>query len=368
MTSEQFVYHPAILTPAIILAVAGIGLVAFMIYVWIRYSPIIGRIFEETPVFLPLRVTPEPGGEEVRFTTPDGLTLEGTYYAARTPQRAGVVVFCHEFLGDRWSFQPYTDELRDLGFDLFTFDFRNHGTSAVDSRYKPLQWVSDLELVDLRAAIDHLRSRPDRDPAGVGLFGISRGGGAALCVAAQDPSIWGVVTDGAFPTRGTMLAYILRWAEIYVGSETLWRRMPIWMFAFAGWAGRMSSQARLGRQYPDMERAVGRLAPRPWLMIHGEKDAYIRPEIAEELFVRAREPKDLWIVPGAKHNRCRELEPDVYRLRIVDFFRRYAPRRPAVAVGRPIAQTEADGALATNRRESEVVAAAVNDLASGVSG
>ena len=90
--------------------------------------------------------------------------------------------------------------------------------------------------LDLRAALAYLRTRPDRDPAGVGLFGVSRGGGTALVVAASDPAVWGVATDGAFPTRGTMLAYILRWAEIYVGSKTVWRRMPIWMFAFVGWA------------------------------------------------------------------------------------------------------------------------------------
>jgi alpha-beta hydrolase superfamily lysophospholipase len=322
------VTSPAFLVVAVPTILAGTAFGAFLIYVWVRYSPIIGRIFEEAPVFSPLRVPPSLDGEGVQFRTPDRLTLDGTYFQARTDRRVGVVVFCHEFLGDRWSVQPYADELRDLGFDLFTFDFRNHGTSATDGDYKALQWVSDLELVDLRAALAYLRSRADRDEAGVGLFGISRGGGAALCVAAADPSIWAVVTDGAFPTRGTMLAYILRWAEIYVGTRMIWRRMPTWMFAFAGWAGRVSTEWRLGRRYPDVERAVARLAPRPWLMIHGEKDAYIGPEIAERFFDHAREPKQLWIVPGAKHNRCRELEPDVYRLRVLDFFRRYAPRRP----------------------------------------
>jgi pimeloyl-ACP methyl ester carboxylesterase len=309
--------------------VAGLAiLLGFLVYVWIRYSPIIGRIFEETPVFAPLRVPPEPGGEEVRFRTADGFELAGTYFPALTDNRTGVIVFCPEFLGDRWSALPYAEGLREAGFDLFTFDFRNHGESQTDPSYSPLQWVSDRELVDLRAALDYLRGRPDRDPAGVGLFGVSRGGGTALVAAASDPTIWAVATDGAFPTRGTMLAYILRWAEIYVGSKTIWRRMPKWMFASAGWAGRIRSQWLLGRSYPSLERAVARLAPRPWLMIHGEKDAYIGPEIALELFDRADDPKEAWIVPGAKHNRCREADPASYRDRLVDFFGRYAPRRP----------------------------------------
>ena len=302
-------------------------LAAFLAYVVYRYCPIIVRIFEETPMFLPLRELAVDGGEDVRFTTADGLELAGTYFHARTEARAGVIVFCHEYLSDRWSFRPYADRLRDQGFDLFTFDFRNHGQSACAPGYKPLQWVTDHEVNDLRAAIEYLRSRPDHDPAGFGLFGVSRGGTTALLVAADVPSIWGVVTDGAFPTRGTMLAFILRWAEIFVGNRHLWKYMPVSVFCFVGWAGRLRSERRLNCRFPDVERAVARLTPRPWLMIHGEKDSYIGPEIVMRLFDRARQPKESWIVPGAKHNRCREVEPEVYGSRIASFFRSNAPRR-----------------------------------------
>ena len=304
-------------------------LAIFLIYVAIRYSPIVGRVFEEKPLFLPLRVAPlENDGEEVRFPTRDGLELAGTYLPSRQPTRVGVLVFCHEYLSDRWSYRPYADHFRDLGFDIFSFDFRNHGQSGSDPAYQPLQWVTNHELCDLRAALDYLRSRPDHDPAGCGLFGVSRGGGTALVVAANEPSVWGVITDGAFGTRSTMLAYILRWAEIYVGSPIFWKSMPLWLFAFVGWVGRIYSQRRLKCRFPDVERAVARLAPRPWLMIHGGKDAYIGPEIARALFAHAGEPKDLWIVPGAKHNRCREVQPEAYRERVAGFLAQYGPRRP----------------------------------------
>jgi uncharacterized protein len=312
------------------LALATIA--AFVAYVVIRYTPIIGRIFEEKPMFLPLRVEPQPGGETVQFTATDGIPLSGTYYRALTGQRVGVVVFCHEYLSDRWSFQAYCDNLRELGFDLFTFDFRNHGASGAEPRYKPLQWVTDHEVRDLQSALAYLRSRSDRDPAGVGLFGVSRGGGAALCVAAREPAIWGVITDGAFPTRGTMNAYMHRWAEIYVGTHKIYYWIPRWLFSFtlniAGWSGRIRSRLRLKCQFPNVERAVSRLAPRPWLMIHGEDDAYISAEIARRFFAEGREPKQLWMVPGAKHNRCREVEPVAYRVQVADFVQRYAPRRP----------------------------------------
>ena len=91
-----------------------------------------------------------------------------------------MIVYCHEFLSDRWSFQPYLDHLRDLGYDLFTFDFRNHGESPAEPDYAPMHWTTDHEVRDLRAALAYLRTRPDHDPAGFGLFGVSRGGTTAL--------------------------------------------------------------------------------------------------------------------------------------------------------------------------------------------
>jgi uncharacterized protein len=307
------------------LAIATIA--GFLTYVVVRYSPIVGRIFEEKPMFLPLRISPAEGGEDVRFRTRDGLHLAGTYLKARTAYRTGVVVFCHEYLSNRWSFQPYADHLRDQGFDLFCFDFRNHGESPSDPVYKPLQWVTDHEVIDLEAALAYVQSRPDADPAGVGLFGVSRGGGTALCVAGRNPRVWGVITDGAFPTRGTMLAYILRWAEIYVGNPVFWKAMPTGVFEFLGWAARFKTQRKLHCRYANVERGAARLAPRPWLAIHGQKDAYIGVDIAKALFERAGDPKELWIVDGAKHNRCREKDPVAYLARVTTLVGRFAPRR-----------------------------------------
>ncbi len=73
---------------------------------------------------------------------------------------------------------------------------------------------------------------------------------------------------------------------------------------------------------------MSRLAPRPWLMIHGARDTYINPQIAEDLFALGDGPKELWLVPDAKHNRCRDREPESYAARLLDFVDRFAPRRP----------------------------------------
>ena len=98
------------------------------------------------------------------------------------------------------------------------------------------------------------------------------------------------------------------------------------IFEFLGWATRLRTQWKLHCRYSDVERGASRISPRPWLAIHGEKDAYIGVDIARGLFDRAGEPKELWIVAKAKHNRCREKDPVAYAGRVESFFRRYAPR------------------------------------------
>jgi pimeloyl-ACP methyl ester carboxylesterase len=313
------------------LGIAAACFAVFLIYITCKYSPLVSRLFLTAPPFLPLRLNPRDVGEPVEFSTDDGLRLSGSYLRGRTTQQAGLIVYCHEYLSDRWSYHPYLDHLRDLGFDVFTFDFRNHGQSQSESGYEPLQWTADREVRDLHAALRMLRSRPDRDPAGFGLFGVSRGGTTALVAASREPDVWGVVTDGAFPTQGTMVPYMKRWCEIYVPSRFVRSLLPAWIYGVIAALARWHTQLRLHCKFPSAERAAARLAPRPWLMIHGERDSYIGPEIARNLFRRGKAFKELWLVPDAKHNGCREADPQGYIARTLSFLERFAPRRPWVA-------------------------------------
>jgi pimeloyl-ACP methyl ester carboxylesterase len=347
---------------------------AAVLYLTVKYTPVIGRIFQAQPLFVPLKVSPFEPGESVSFLTEDGLRLCGSYLRARTEEQAGVIVYCHEFLSDRWSFHPYIDHFRDLGYDLFTFDFRNHGASDVDPSYTPMQWTTDREVLDLRGALAYLRTRDDHDPAGFGLFGVSRGGTTALLVAAAERDAWGVITDGAFPTRGTMVPYIVRWAEIYVPSALIRRTIPEWVYGLLAWTGRRWTERSLNCRFPSAEAAVARLAPRPWLMIHGQRDTYIGPEIARTLFEYGKDPKvfeygkdpkELWLVPEAKHNRCRQTEPDAYATRLVGFLDRFAPRRPLAAA---IETVTTHSGLSSDFAHQLAPAALAREVATPISG
>ena len=59
--------------------------------------------------------------------------LPAAIFTGAATTARGPVVFCHEFLSDRWSYLPLPGPPADQGYDIFTFDFRNHGTSATRS-------------------------------------------------------------------------------------------------------------------------------------------------------------------------------------------------------------------------------------------
>jgi pimeloyl-ACP methyl ester carboxylesterase len=47
--------------------------------------------------------------------------------------------------------------------------------------------------------------------------------------------------------------------------------------------------------------AAARISPIPLLIVHGDKDVYFPPEHGHQLYASAREPKELWLLPGFGH-------------------------------------------------------------------
>jgi pimeloyl-ACP methyl ester carboxylesterase len=253
------------------LGAVGMGLAGLAVIIW-RYTQFVVRIFEEKPLFIIPRGLPIEGSQDVRLRTRDGLTLAGSYIPTAQSKRRGVVLFGTEYGSNRWSCSNYCRHLLDEGYDVFTFEFRSQGQSDPQPGYEPLQWVTDYEVEDMRAALAYLKKRPDADPRGVGFFGISRGGGAGIVAAAADPWVRCLVTDGAFATRTTMIPYMQKWASIYLSQKWLAGHIPGWVYSLVASYALRKVAGRRHCRFPNMERAIARLSPRPLLMIHGGED------------------------------------------------------------------------------------------------
>jgi len=288
-----------------------------------RYLPYIVRIFEERPLFIVPRGEPLEDAEDVRLSTPDGLTLRGCYLRTTAQRRLGVILFGLEFGSNRWSCVPYTNFLRDAGFDIFSFEPRSQGDSDCQPNYEPFQWVTEFEVRDFQTALAYLKARPDADPSGIGFFGISKGGSAGVMAAAGESLVRCFVTDGIFATHTTMLPYMRRWGSIYIDRFWIHRILPNWMYGVFARACLRRIREERGLRFPHLEHALPRLAPRPLLMIHGAADTYIKPEMAKALFDLAGEPRELWLVEGAKHNQALHLANGEYQRRVLAFFQQH---------------------------------------------
>ncbi len=189
--------------------------------------------------------------------------------------------------------------------------------------YDPLQWITNFEVQDTQAAIAYLKSRPDADPNGVGLFGISKGGSAGLFVASLDPYIRCCVTDGAFASYTVLVPYMRHWFKMYHTGKSLGMVLPSWYYGIFGLIGLRQIEKLRNCRFPHLESAMPRMK-QPLLLIHGQADAYIKPSMARALFDSAgSKDKEFWLVPGAKHNQALHEVGDEYRLRILRFFEKH---------------------------------------------
>ncbi|HYV38698.1 MAG TPA: prolyl oligopeptidase family serine peptidase [Gemmataceae bacterium] len=324
------------------LAFAGV-LLWYYIRVKNRYLPYIVRIFEEKPLFIIPRGEPLKDAENVRLTTPDGLTLHGCYLRTPLANRKGVILFGLEYGSNRWACVPYTHFLRAAGFDIFAFEPRGQGDSDDQPGYEPMQWVTEFEVSDFKTALAYLKTRPDTDPRGIGFFGISKGGSAGIIAAGPDPFVRCFLTDGIFATHTTMLPYIRKWATIYVDRFWVHWILPDWMYSAIARACLRRIRRDRGLRFPHLEHVIPYLAPRPLLMIHGGADTYIKPDMAKTLFDLAGEPREFWLVQGAKHNQAMNLVNGEYQRRVLDFFQRN------LGNGSPLSEGASSAAWANQR-------------------
>ncbi|MDD5627499.1 MAG: alpha/beta hydrolase [Elusimicrobia bacterium] len=262
------------------------------------------------PKMSSLAVFPEQFGlpyEKVSFTTSDGLTLKGWFLPSPTGDER-TLLMCHGWGDNKGELLAQTHFLNTAGgFNLFYFDNRSHGESG-----GTITTIGCLEIMDFDAAMDYLRrSRPQRLQR-LGVFGLSMGAAVAAMAAPAHPEVKSVVMESPFTSYRQV---VRRWA---------WNNLrvpyfPLMMIVL--WMLRL----RVGREDVDSYspvRYVSGVAPRPVLFISGAEDRLMPPDDVRALYAAAREPKELWMIPGASHGKCRELAGPEYDRRLIEFFGR----------------------------------------------
>lgn len=293
-------------TPLVPLALSGAlgalgGALGAAWYVSTRVSPEPRRSFIDGYTFTPWELGVPY--EAVSFASGDGLRLSGWWMPQARPR--GVLVGCHGHGGRKDDLLGIGTGSWRAGYSVLLFDFRGRGESD--------PWPQTLisrEVDDLRAAVAFARGRAPADR--VGVVGFSMGAAVALLAAAEEPAIGAVVADSSFTTGADVVAH---------GVRSVLRVPPEILVLAADEVVHRRHGYRFSHARPI--DVVGRVAPRPLLIIHGAGDTTVPVEHARRLYAAAGEPRELWVVPGVEHCGAYFADRAGYCRRVVGFFDQY---------------------------------------------
>ncbi len=239
--------------------------------------------------------------EAAEFRSGDGVLLRGWYIPATNSVKT--VIVCSGANGSLDADVHVAPWLHEGGFNVLLFNWRAHGDSEGE-----VVTLGFNERYDLIAAVQFARSQGAEH---VGVLGFSMGGTVAVATAAVYEDIAAVVADSPFVYLLSAIAGGLIERGVPEGLSFLLARLFV---------ATACLRTRLNLFDIDLVRWVHRVAPRPLLLIFGEQDVIAPKSEVDLIFARARDPKEVWRVPGAAHRDIHLRQPDEYRRRILEFF------------------------------------------------
>ena len=266
--------------------------------------------------------------ESVSFYS-EGVRLAGDLYrpadAGADEARAGILL-CHGYTGVKSLYLPDNARvLTEAGYVVLTFDYKGWGASeGPRARLAPFGRVADT-----LAALTFLQTRPGVDPARLGLYGTSYGGATVIWAAALDERVRCVVSVVGVGDGRRWMRSVRRpdeWRDLLAraredreqavlsGESALAERDEILLQDRASAA--LSAAARANN--PDAvstvpasfidetltfhaDWVVGRIAPRPLLLVTTDDDRLVPPEESAALYANAGEPRKLVVLKGYGH-------------------------------------------------------------------
>ena len=285
--------------------------------------------------------------ERVTFVS-DGLKLAGVLHVpdGRGPRerRPGFLVL-HGF-GSRKNAGNSTTAaklLADLGYVALRFDMRGCG----ESEGAPGRVICLEQVEDTKHALSFLATRPEVEPGRIGLLGASFGAAVAVYTAGVDPRVAACISAGgwgdgekkfrkqhespeAWQRFSAMLAEGRR-RRAETGESIMVPRYDI-VPTPPALRGNIAPGSAMEFPFEVVESmyafkandVVGKIAPRPLLLLHSANDSVTPTEQSIDLFMRAGQPADLHLVAGIDHFTFSEKNPLVVSL-VRHWLARYFP-------------------------------------------
>jgi len=227
-----------------------------LILIYLTFAIIIYSQVEKL-IFLPPPSTYQDTDEIIKLISEDGTKLSAIHLS--NPDAKYTILHAHGNASDLGMIKPRLEQLKDIGFSVFAYDYRGYGTSEG----KPSETNA---YKDIDTAYNYLTQELKIPPQQIIPFGRSVGGGSAIDLAARKP-VAGLITESTF-------------------TSTFKVKVPIKILPFD--------------KFPNLEK-IKRIKC-PVLIMHGKLDEVVPFYHSEQLFEQAPSPKlSLWI-EDAKHN------------------------------------------------------------------
>ncbi|MFP4532481.1 MAG: alpha/beta hydrolase [Desulfobacterales bacterium] len=280
----------------IIILLLFIGGVVFPIWVVRRVHHRPKRTFLDDYFITPFEL--QVPFENIEFKTSDGVNLRGWWMPGKN---RNVILGCSGKDGTKDDLIGIGSALWRAGYSVLLFDCRDRGES--DSAPRTLGFI---ERLDAEAAISFAKNRmPD---GRIGMLGFSMGAVQTILAAATDEAVQAVVADSPYSSLYALVADRLK--AKHIPAQPLMPIVNFWNKVLYGYS--------LQAVRPVAQ--VNRIAPRPIMLIHGEKDTLIPLASAQQIYTYAGEPKFFWRVEGADHCGAYFADRKTYMEKVVAFF------------------------------------------------
>jgi alpha/beta superfamily hydrolase len=221
----------------------------------------------------------------------DGIKLAGEVYVPAVHEPCPALCICHGVPANAYNpadrgYAALAQRFCHAGFVTLIFNFRGAGRS--EGNLDMLGWTRDLQ-----AALDFLYDLEEIDRKRISLLGFSGGAAVSVYVTARDPRI-SLLLACACPAHFRFLtgeeaaiATIRHFQEIEViRDKDFPPSLEEWLRGF---------------DEVSPMKWIDKVSPRPLLLVHGDADEVVPLEHAYRLYQKAKQPKELAIIAGAKH-------------------------------------------------------------------
>lgn len=230
--------------------------------------------FSDRMIFLPQPSSYQDSREIIKLTTADGVKISAVHLP--NPSATYTMLYSHGNAEDLGDSLPSLRELRDMGFAVFSYDYRGYGTSQGTP-------TESNVYRDIDAAYNYLTQQLGVPPNRIIVYGRSVGSGPAVDLASRK-AVAGLILETPFLSTFRVVTQI-----------------PIVPFD----------------KFDNISKIKKVLSP--VLVMHGRRDEVVPFWHGEQLFAAANEPKRSFWVDSARHDDLASVAGESYAKTLQEF-------------------------------------------------